>query len=557
MAAGSKGASAANVRALCEQGLTLHRAGRIEEARACYKKALLRDPKSFDALHLLGIVCSDAGESQLAVVLMRRAIAVRSNDALVQSNLAKSLIDLKRLDEALASANRAIALDAGLADAHYNRGLALHMLQRPDEALASYDAAIALRADHAQSFANRGSALRDLDRPLDALASQDAAIALDPHSAEAHNNRGSALRDLGRPAEALASYETAVSLAPGDPEAHFNKGVALADLGRADEVLASCETALALRPDYAAAHYSRGMIRLQAGDFEAGWREYEWRRRLDPAAAFEDERLWLGAPDDIAGRRLFVRYEQGLGDTIQFCRYARLLRAAGAEVVMSVQDPLAPLLRGFEPGVEILGGDERPSHVDFQCPMLSLPLAFGTRLDSIPAWPRYIEADAGRRAAFEARLGPRTRPRVGLAWSGAAQHKNDLNRSIAFERLIPALSDAVEWHALQNEIRPKDQAAFSASGRVAFHGDALADFADTAALTDLMDLVVSVDTSLAHLAGALGKPVWILLPFNPDWRWLLRREDSPWYPSARLFRQTDAGDWDGVVSALARELSAI
>jgi hypothetical protein len=246
-----------------------------------------------------------------------------------------------------------------------------------------------------------------------------------------------------------------------------------------------------------------------------------------------------------------IRHEQGLGDTIQFCRYLPPLLERGTDAVLSVQPALLGLIAPLAPAGRVVtepAEDEaRPC-----IPLLSLPGALGTRLETIPAPTPYLFADPGRRAQMAERLGPKTRPRVGLAFSGDPNHRNDKNRSIAWARLAPLMAAAdVEWHVLQKQLRPADSLALDAGGRARFHGGALADFADAAALTDLMDLVISVDTSLAHLAGALGKPVWILLPFNPDWRWLLGRDDSPWYPSARLFRQPAPGDWEAVIAQAA------
>jgi hypothetical protein len=397
--------------------------------------------------------------------------------------------------------------------------------------------------------------LSDLNRAEEALASFDRAIALKPDYAEAYYNRGNALRDLTRHRDALASYEQAIALKPKYADAYNNYGAAQRELKRPEQALASYEQAIALQPDHAEAHLNHAFCLLQLGRFEQGWREHEWRNKLGEGAAVRPypQPLWLG-DEDIAGKTLFIHWEQGFGDTIQFSRFAKLAQARGARVVMAVQQPLCALLRGLGSAIRVVSPQEVPADCDYRCPTLSLPLALRTTLAAIPAEPSYLSADAELRAAWSARLAPKRRPRIGLVWSGSTKHKNDRNRSMEFEQLLPLLDADAEWICLQREIRENDGAALRQDGRVAFFGDDLGDFSDTAALLDLMDLVITIDTSVAHLAGAMGKPVWILLPFNPDWRWLLDRDDSPWYPSARLFRQQRIGDWAAVVERVTGEL---
>jgi tetratricopeptide (TPR) repeat protein len=570
------------------QGFALHQQGKLADAERIYREVLQYQPDHFDALHLLGVIALQTRRTEQAVALIRNAIELNANIAPAHSNLGNALTDLKRPAEALASCDRAIALMPDFAQAHCNRGNALRDLKRPAEALASYDRAIALIPDfavahsnrgnvltdlkrpaealascdraialmpgYAEAHNNRGNALRDLKRPAEALASCDRAIALMPDFAEAHNNRGVALTDLKRPAEALASYDRAVALEPSFAEAHHNHGNALTDLKRPAEALASYDRAVALKPDFAEAHCSRGLAHLLMGDFERGWLRYEWRKKLDDAVAVRfPQPLWLGE-EDIAGKTLFIHCEQGLGDTIQFCRYGKLVEARGAKVVMSVQEPLRGLLNQISPTIQIIGSSEAPADFDYHCPLLSLPLAFATTLETIPAEHQYIKADEELRASWSARLPQKTKPRIGVVWSGSAAHKNDHNRSMELKQFLPILSSDADWACLQKEVRDEDHAALHHGDRVALFGDDLRDFSDTAALLDLMDLVITIDTSVAHLAGAMGKPVWVLLPYNRDWRWLMDRDDSPWYPSARLFRQQKIGNWAEVIDRVKIEL---
>jgi tetratricopeptide (TPR) repeat protein len=542
---------------LFSEGFALHRSGQLEEAAARYRRAVDQHPDHFDALHLLGAIYARTGRPSDAAALLGRAIRINPNVAQAYFALGMALSQLRRPEEALANFDRAIALSPGLMQAHYNRALQLTELGRLEEAVSSYDQTVALAPDSVNAWFNRGVLLQDLGRLAEAVASFDAVIRLTPNDVDAHNRRGVVLNALGRPEEALDSYERAIALSPALAEAHYNCGIALHELTRVEEAIASFEAAVALRPDYAEAHVNLAFSLLVAGRFEAGWREHEWRKRLwgEAARMFDAKRLWTGEPG-LEGKTLFVHHEQGLGDTIQFCRYAKLLNETGARLILSVHAPLKPLLRQLGPAVEVIGDDEPAPAFDHFSPLLSLPLACGTTLESIPSHPRYIWADADQRSRFEDRLGPRVRPRIGLAWSGDPGHMNDRNRSIAFEQLGPLLTDNADWICLQNAVRPADSAALARHGGVSFHGDALADFSDAAALVDHMDLVITVDTSLAHLAGAMGKPVWILLPFAPDWRWLLGRSDSPWYPSARLFRQPRRGDWSSVIEAVRAELRA-
>ena len=400
--------------------------------------------------------------------------------------------------------------------------------------------------------------LRFLGRAQAALASHDEAIRFNPDHALAHNNRGNALVDLQRLDEALASFDRAIALAPKFAQAHYNRGNAMRDLDRPEEALASFGRATALNPDHVEAHSNASLCLLPMGRLEQGWRHYEWRKKRDEPIAGRSfpKPLWLGE-EDIAGKTLFLWWEQGFGDTIQFCRYTKLAEARGAKVIMSAQRPLVGLLKQISPTIQIMTDNETPAEFDYHCPLLSLPLAFRTTLETIPAPQSYLAADAKLRAAWAARLQPATRPRIGLVWSGHSDHKNDHNRSMELAQLLPILDRDAEWICLQKEIREKDAAALGQDGRIAFFGDELRDFSDTAALIDLLDLVITIDTSVTHLAGAMGKPVWILLPTNPDWRWLLDRRDSPWYPSARLFRQQQTGTWADVIDRVKTELRTI
>jgi tetratricopeptide (TPR) repeat protein len=485
-----------------------------------------------------------------------RAIAFKPDHAEAYYNRGNILREFERLEEALSSYDRAIALKPNYAEAYSSRGIALKDLKRSEAALVSCDRAIALKPDLAEAHNNRGNALKDLKQFDGALASYDQAIALKPGIATVHHNRANVLMELQRTEEALASYDLAIALRADYAEAHSNRGTALRKLNRLKEALASYETAIALEPDLAGAYANQSLCSLLMGHFEQGLRQYEWRKKIEKPFGARSflQPLWLGEPD-LAGKTLFIHWEQGFGDTIQFCRYAKLVEPRGARVIMSVQQPLHGLLQKLSPTIEIIDAEDTPAGFDYHCPLLSLPLALGTTLATIPAEQQYLSADAELRSAWSARLPAKSKPRIGVVWSG--RPVPDPYRSIELDRCVPLFDLDAHWVCLQKEVRDGDLARLRQDGRIMFFGDDLRDFSDTAALLDLMDLVITIDTSVAHLAGAMGKPVWILLPYNPDWRWLLDRDDSPWYPSARLFRQSQIGDWTSVLDSVTNKLRSV
>jgi tetratricopeptide (TPR) repeat protein len=567
---------------------------RSEEALASYDRALELKPDSASILANRGSVLRHLKRPEEALASFDRAIALDPDLAEAHGNRCNALRDLKRPEEALASIDRALALKPERAEFHNSRGNVLRDLERYEEALAVYDDALARKPDYAEAWSNRGNALRQLRRTDEAVTSIGRALELRPDMVEAHNNLGNTLKDMGRYDEALASYARALALRPGyaqaynnranlwfergfpvealadydqavrfDPryaEAWSNRGNALADLGRHGEAMASYARALECRPDYPEAELNSALGALRLGDFESGWRRYEYRwRRGD---GLKQQRhyptpLWLGQVSP-RGKTVHIYNEQGLGDTLQFCRYAKPLAELGARVVLEAQAPLLGLLASLEGPSLVIGRDDPKPDIDLHCPLLSLPLAFNTRLDDIPDGVPYLRVDPGKTRAWAERLGAPAGPRVGLVWSGNPKHKKDHARSLAlkdFAAFLPA-DAGFEYIALQKEARADDRATLAARPDIRFLGDELKDFSDTAALCELVDLVISVDTSVAHLAGALGRPLWILVQFNPDWRWLLGRADTPWYPSARLYRQHALGDWNATLAAARADLLA-
>ncbi|MBO0736770.1 MAG: tetratricopeptide repeat protein [Alphaproteobacteria bacterium] len=514
------------------------------------------DPGNAEAHNSLGIALRALGRLAEAEASYREAVQLRPNYPEAHSNLGNALRALGRPGEAEASYREALRLRPNYPEAYYNLGAALIDLGRLVEAEASYREALRLSPNYPEAHSNLGHALCDLGRPAEAEASCREALRLRPNNPQAHNNLGVALNDLSRAAEAEASYREALRLRPNYPEVHSNLGSALYALGRLTEAEASFREALRLRPNYPEAHDNLGHALLLAGRFEEGWKEYEWRwktKTLSSSARDFSAPLWRG--EAIADRTILLHAEQGLGDTLQFCRYAPLI-GRGAGIILEVQAPLVRLLSRL-PGVMKIGarGESLPPF-DLHCPLMSLPLAFRTTLDTIPAATPYLSADPSLAANWRERLVGLDGPRIGLVWAGQARSNFpaaaavDRRRSIALKALAPlAEVSGVSFVSLQKD-GPAAQAANPPPGMVLhdFTGK-LHDFEDTAALIVNLDLVISVDTSVAHLAGALGKPVWLLNRFDTCWRWLLNRDDSPWYPTLRQFRQPRPGDWNSAVCA--------
>ena len=519
----SASARAPNLPRLQRQAISSFEQGYFDKAERLCNAILEHRGDDFDALHLLGFIHLQRGRHTGAIGFLTKAVKV----------------------------------NAGSADAMSNLGLALHGAGRLEEAIAQYRDALAQAPRHPEILYNLGNAHLELDRIGEALASYDEALANNPSHVGARVNRGNTLLRFNRPADALSSYDHALVDAPGHPQILTNRGHALRRLDRPQEALADFESALKKGPEFPEAHFEAALAHLTLGDFKAGWKAYEWRWKT---GAFADKRrsfrqpLWLGNVP-LSGKTILLHAEQGFGDTLQFIRYAPLLVSSGARVICEVQPELVSLLSQFD-GIEVIAkGCELP-HFDLHCPLLSLPLAFGTELATIPAKTPYLAAPAARIAHWRDRLPPGNQ-RAGFVWSGSPSHKNDANRSIPLARLIRLFENLpFACFSLQREMRDADCDILQGLSNLSDLGAELSDFTETAAVISLLDVVVSVDTAVAHLAGAMGKPVVILLPHAADFRWLRDRPDTPWYPTAKLVRQPAFGDWDSVIDRLANEMSA-
>ncbi|MEA2778876.1 MAG: hypothetical protein QOK29_420 [Rhodospirillaceae bacterium] len=496
-------------------------AGRLAQAESICRQILAAKPDNPDALHLLGIIAHAAGKAPLAVELIGRAIAGDSRKALYHSNLAEIHRRHGRTEEALASARRAMVLEPGNPQVLNNFAIALY--------------------DH-RDYARGEALLRKT-------------VELHPKYAEAHSNLGNAIRAQHRREEAIAWYRRAIKLKPRFADALANLGTTLKDLGEYAEAMACFDEAIAIDPKHGNARSGRALVLLLQGDYANGLREYEWRwhsSEMRPRNFVQP--AWQG--EALAGRRLLVHAEQGLGDTMQFCRYLPTLRDRGGSVIFEVQPGLLTFMAANFPWARVIPHGSLPPF-DQQCPLLSLARLSGTTPATIPADVPYLLAEKAAAARWAARLDGR-RLRVGFVWTGNPDHPNDHNRSLPIEQLSPLFDlPDISFCSLQTGPRAGDLGRLTNFGSGLDLSGELVDFAETAAVVANLDLVVAVDTAVAHLAGAMGKPVWLMLPRAPDWRWMLEREDSPWYPTARLFRQPQAGDWDSVIARIAEDLRAV
>ncbi len=532
------------------------RQGRLDEAEKLAGRLRKQLPESYEALHLMGVVKLQRAHAAAALPLLEAALKInpRAPDAWSNRGLALGMLD--RNGEALESFEQSLALRPDNPDALNGRGRLLLRLERAGDALAMFDAAVALAPGHFGAQTNRGSALAALGRLDEALAQHDALLANAPSQPSLHFNRGLTLASLGRHTDAIAAYDRAIALRPEHVTAHLNRGVALQALNRHQEAIASFENVLKLDARNADAKHNAALSRLTLGDYRAGFAQYEARlaRSGMPARRGFGKPLWLGEYP-LHRKTILTHAEQGLGDTIQLARYAPLLARMGAKVVLEAPGELASLLARVEGVAAVAERGAALPAFDVHCPMGSLPLALQTEVATIPAEIPYLTASAERIARWSARLAGLAPPRVAIVWAGRASHANDRNRSLPLARLRPLLAlGQVAFVSLQREVPEADAAMLAGIASMTAIGAELRDFDDTAAVLALCDLVISVDTSVAHLAGALGRPAWILLPFCPDWRWMLGRDDSPWYPTVRLYRQPALGDWDSVVERVRADL---
>jgi tetratricopeptide (TPR) repeat protein len=588
------------------RGHALRGLGRAAAALASYDTAIAAQPDFFEAHVSRADLLLQIGRWQEALSSLDRAISLRPDSTATYLGRATALLQLNRYDEAiadydrviqyqpesadaylgrgialkarnlllpaLASLDRAIEIKDDCPEAYYNRGNLLTVLRQFDAACASYDQALAINPEFAEAHFNRGNLLAEQRRFDAAIASYGRAIAIKADYAEAYCNRGNVLRELDRSEAAVASYDQAIAIRSDYAEAYSNRGVVLTELQQVHAALASYNQAIAVNPDYAQAYFNRSTALLLNGDFEQGWTDYEWRWKHERGVAVKASRnlrqpLWLGS-QSLAGKSILLHSEQGLGDTIQFCRYATLVADLGAFVVLEVPASLEGLLTSLNGVSALVTQGQALPECDYQCPLMSLPLAFRTTLSGVPADVPYLRASVEKVRPWREKLGERRKPRVGLVWSGGFRPDQpevwaaNRRRNIPLAKLASLKGADIEFYSLQKGQPAESELAELLANKwdgpaVLDYSSHLQDFSDTAALIDQLDLVISVDTSTAHVAGAMGKPLWILNRFDTCWRWLMHGNDSPWYPTAKLYRQERAGDWDGVIRRVRSDLMAL
>lgn len=530
-----------------------HGAGRMDQAERLYRDVLSQQPDHAAALNSLGVLAIQTGRADQAVRLLQHAVSIKPSAASYHCNLGEAHRHLGQIDEAIIEYRQAIRLQGDLAVAHSNLGIALCERNEVDAAIACYQKAISLQPTYADAYANLGSALTRKGRIDEAIAACRKAISLQPTGAPGYNNLGVALAEQGDFETAIAAYRKAIELKSDYSDAHSNLGNAYAALGESHKAVRACQAAVKFAPHAVQAHWNLAVALLRAGQFEAGWEEYEWRwaaYKRRGSLRFSNP-TWDGSP--LNGRTILLHAEQGFGDVIQFSRYVPLVAQLGGKVIFECPPELFELFKSLAGGAELIASGSPLPRYDLHCPLMSLPRALKTRLDSIPPNVPYLAADSKRVQAWKSIVrDSQNRMKIGLAWAGKPTHTNDRNRSMDLSQFATLSDCGAVFHSLQKVPLTAHPIQFE----VIDHANQLTDFAETAALIANMDLIISVDTSVAHLAGALAKPIWLLLPHLPDWRWLTNRTDSPWYPTMRLFRQRAPGDWSAVIQEVVTVLSS-
>lgn len=505
-----------------QQAMQLQSSGKVADAEQAWRQILEKEPNNTTVLRILGSIFGQTGRSHEAVELLGRCVIVDPGDAAAHSMLGAALAAIGHRERAIQHAGRAVELQPGSSHLHYNYGKALRDQKQNQAAAEQFR-----KATEAQ-----------------------------PDFAAAWNNLANTLRDLGDLDEAYAAGQRAIALRPGNPQSLHNLGVICRDLLKLDEAMRLFDTALAYDPAFHECRLSRAMLLLLRGQYTLGWNEYEARFDVPRTMARKEygKPVWDG--QDPEGRTVLLYCEQGFGDAIQFARYAPILAERGATVILECRKELVKLFGSLRGVHQIVTPDEELPDFDAYRGILSMPMFSATTVETIPADIPYLRADRTQAKRWKRIIDPGSGLRIGLVWAGAAGYGNDHNRSIALEQLAPLAVSVPEarFYSLQKGDAARQALAKPAGMKVIDLSAELNDFSDTAAAIENLDLVISVDTAVAHLAGALGKPTWLMLPFSPDWRWLLEREDTPWYPSMRLFRQPALRDWPGVIGKIAEAL---
>jgi tetratricopeptide (TPR) repeat protein len=547
-----------NINKAIESAFENHKAGKLERAQYIYKKILGKYPKHFDALHMLGVTCFQLGKLDSAVMYIKKALQISPTNALAYYNLANVFQAKRQHDEAITYYQKAVELNPTNAYAYYNLGNIFIEEGQRDKAVQCYQKAIDLDPKYVDAYYNLGNTFKEEGQHDKAVQCYQKAIDLDPKYVDAYCNLGNTFKEEGQHDKAVQCYQKAIDFNPNSADAYYNLGNILKDKGHLDEAISYYQKAVEIRPNFVNAHFNMSLTNLLSYNFKQGWAGYEWRWKLEGKIQHNfSQPLWDGS--DIRGLTILLHAEQGFGDTIQFIRYVPLIAQQGAEVIIWCQEALASLLQNVKGIKQVFARGEQIPQFDVHCPLASLPFVFDTVLESIPAIIPYITVDSLLvRQWFNKIQRDNSKLKIGIAWSGSKTHIRDRYRSCALETFSPLTQlDNIALYSLQKGEAIKQAMNPPEDMKLIDYTEEISDFSDTAAFIENLDLVISVDTVVAHLAGALGKPVWTLLPFAPDWRWMLNREDSPWYPTMRLFRQPVPGDWNSVMKKVSEELQKL
>jgi Flp pilus assembly protein TadD len=583
-----------NINKAIKLALEHHRAGNLQQAASLYKKIAKKQPHNGDIFHMLGVISDQQEDLDASIRYMKKAIHLNPNNASVNYNLGNVLKKKGQIDEAIECYQKALQLNPHFTAAYCNLGNIFKEKEQLDEAVVCYQKIIQLNPNDFEAYNNLGNTLKTKGELDGAMTCYQKALQLSPNFILAHNNLGTIYIEKKQFDAAIICYQKALRLNPNYADAYYNLGILYSEKeqfdeaiecyqkalqldpnhfntfkglgivfqekGQVDNALSCYQKALQVNPNDPEAHWNKALLLLLNSHFKEGWKEFEWRwktKKINVAHCDFPQPLWDG--HDIEGLTILLYAEQGLGDTIQFIRYASLVAQQGAKVIIECQKELIPLLQKVEGVQKAVTFGQQLLEFDIHYPLLSLPLLFDTTIQTIPAKIPYIGVNATSVQKWTSRIKANTsKQKIGLVWAGSPRHKRDRYRSCPLEIFAPlARLSNMTFYSLQKG-DAAEQAKNPPEGMniVDFTED-IHDFSDTAAVIENLDLTISVDTSVAHLAGAMGKPVWTLLPFAPDWRWMLNRADSPWYPTMRLFRQPSPGDWETVIKNISKDLVKI
>lgn len=550
-----------NTQQIFQQAFSYHQNGNLQDAEIIYRHILNQDNTHTGANTMLGSLLIQTDRNIEGIKLLEISLSKDSKQFFGHNFLGVGYFNINQNEKAFSSLKKAIKLKPNYVDAHFNLGKVQKALFKYQDAIISYSNCIAFDINYLNAYINRANIyLENIKDSNKALFDYQKALELSPNSFILFFNYAKALHDLNRLDEALINYDRAIELKPDYTDAHVNRGNVLKDLLRFDEALNGYDRAIELKPDYAEVISNKSHLKLLLGEFKEGWQLYESRKDKEKIKIHYPKYpvpLWLG-DQSIEGKRLLVHSEQGLGDSIQFFRYLPMLHSfKPKEIIFTVEKSLITILSSIDNDITFIEKNNPLPSFDYYCPLMSLPLAFKTNIETIPAHIPYLKVDDYKNNYWQDKLGRKTKPRIGLVWSGSAAFINDQNRSLKLKQLFPLLELPFEFHSLQKDIRDCDEESLKKCKNLFQYQNELHDFSDTAALMNQMDLIISSCTSVAHLAGALGQQVWVMLQFIPDYRWLLNRDDSPWYPTAQLFRQNQRGDWNSVFQKLISELKSL